>query len=578
MGLKIFYLNGISKNDKYITIKKITVLTVVCLCLFISGAEAITNDDEIYVKTYNAVTSSMNGGTQKSITLARKYVQEMSKNPRLNFAVGEFSKKIDVSQQKLFKKFYSYMYTYGGSEREIISQKEINEARSYLEDFATYQGNKIYISSWSCKLDEFQGKIVSKANESLEQYKKNPSADTFFEAKKWMEELSYSNNQDCKGEAARLRKLMCTYYGANDSSRLPQGMESILKKEMDEECNILGKDVLNTEELSIAIRGALRNFQHTLEVKAYNLKGSNVGNIIGDVLDKYPEIDFGYRGASYSIKDDKDGGQVITIKFKYAYESDVLLKQRDAVYNKVKDIISKNIYSYMTKFDVELFFHDYLVENTYYNEYYINQGINHPEDHNAFGVLIEGKGVCEGYAKAMCMLSKAVGLECIYVVGKANGPHGWNMVKLDDDKWYNLDITWNDPVSRNSEAKFMNISYKYFNISNEEFYKDHVATSNIPKADGEKYLRDNLNLNEKDLWGKEVKSISNEVELVDVIKDSIINRKSYVVGNFKNMTMTSKEIFERVKSVNKELKVSMSYSIIYDGTPMKYFKLSFEFK
>lgn len=62
--------------------------------------------------------------------------------------------------------------------------------------------------------------------------------------------------------------------------------------------------------------------------------------------------------------------------------------------------------------------------------------------------------VCEGYARAFKVLADALDIPCRLAIGKARTApgdtpedHMWNEVKMDDGKWYGLDITWNDPVS-----------------------------------------------------------------------------------------------------------------------------------
>ncbi len=77
----------------------------------------------------------------------------------------------------------------------------------------------------------------------------------------------------------------------------------------------------------------------------------------------------------------------------------------------------------------------------------------------------------------MSLLLEEVGIECKYVTGvsvhdgKAGGGHAWNMVKLDNE-WYNLDATWDDPVSDRNGAESVNkntnsmatVNHTYFNI------------------------------------------------------------------------------------------------------------------
>lgn len=65
--------------------------------------------------------------------------------------------------------------------------------------------------------------------------------------------------------------------------------------------------------------------------------------------------------------------------------------------------------------------------------------------HNVIGAAEHGEGVCESYAKSFQALGNYIGLDTVYVLGKANGgDHAWNMVKLEDGNYYYVDCTWND--------------------------------------------------------------------------------------------------------------------------------------
>ena len=59
--------------------------------------------------------------------------------------------------------------------------------------------------------------------------------------------------------------------------------------------------------------------------------------------------------------------------------------------------------------------------------------------------------VCEGYARALMILCRELGIPCVLAEGQAkstvNGPSGshmWNYVQL-EGSWYAVDTTWNDP-------------------------------------------------------------------------------------------------------------------------------------
>lgn len=70
----------------------------------------------------------------------------------------------------------------------------------------------------------------------------------------------------------------------------------------------------------------------------------------------------------------------------------------------------------------------------------------------AYGAVVNGKAVCEGYARAFKAVMDKQNIECVIVVGyfyDDDGqlePHAWNNVRL-DGKWYLVDCTMNDSAS-----------------------------------------------------------------------------------------------------------------------------------
>lgn len=92
------------------------------------------------------------------------------------------------------------------------------------------------------------------------------------------------------------------------------------------------------------------------------------------------------------------------------------------------------------------------------------------------GVFVYGTAVCDGYTKAMKLCMDKLGIECTRVVGYAHGePHSWNNIKLDDGCWYELDVTWGDPVP-DIEGR---VSYQYFNVTTDYISRNHDSEEGI---------------------------------------------------------------------------------------------------
>lgn len=66
--------------------------------------------------------------------------------------------------------------------------------------------------------------------------------------------------------------------------------------------------------------------------------------------------------------------------------------------------------------------------------------------YSAYGALVNGKAVCQGYAQALKLLFSSAGIPSLYVSGTADGgPHAWNMARV-GGHWYYVDATFDDPV------------------------------------------------------------------------------------------------------------------------------------
>lgn len=173
----------------------------------------------------------------------------------------------------------------------------------------------------------------------------------------------------------------------------------------------------------------------------------------------------------YSILENSRGGMRIYLKYEisdnyYVYEKYVNNKSipnsRPAaikLYNKVVEVLDSIIEPGMTDYEKELAIHDYIVANCSYG--YIDYSKEYA--YRAYGVLIQNKAVCNGYAEAMALLLDCVGIENKIMTGWAGGElHAWNRVLLDGN-WYQVDATWNDPLPDRGEF----VGHMYFNVTDD---------------------------------------------------------------------------------------------------------------
>ena len=136
----------------------------------------------------------------------------------------------------------------------------------------------------------------------------------------------------------------------------------------------------------------------------------------------------------------------INIKLDKSYSNNQINKINEIIENFIKNNIQPTL---SDRQKIKLF-HDFVIDNTVYDQdFKLDMDKNsypyHP--YNAYGPLIEGKGICSGYSDAMAIFLDKIGVKNYKV---SNKEHIWNVVYL-DSTWYHLDLTWDDPVTSNGQ-------------------------------------------------------------------------------------------------------------------------------
>ncbi|MBP3765603.1 MAG: transglutaminase domain-containing protein [Bacilli bacterium] len=135
--------------------------------------------------------------------------------------------------------------------------------------------------------------------------------------------------------------------------------------------------------------------------------------------------------------------------------------------SKVDEVYNEIIKDNMSDLDKIKTVHDYIINNTAYDEERANQiknNIANDEIHSsntAFGPLFTGKAICGGYTDTMALFLDKMGIPNIKVSSKN---HIWNAVYV-DGKWLHLDLTWDDPVVINGDET---LTYNYYLLNSEE--------------------------------------------------------------------------------------------------------------
>ena len=146
-------------------------------------------------------------------------------------------------------------------------------------------------------------------------------------------------------------------------------------------------------------------------------------------------------------------------------------------YNNAEDIIGKIIKPHMPDYEKAKIIHDYIVNNTRYDretaERFLQGEASDANAFTAYGVLINKKAVCQGYAEATQILLSLAGIPSELVIGYVEDGEGgyvshmWNMIFI-HNKCYMIDTTWDDPVGPEDV-----LIYDYFLVDGDTLRQDH---------------------------------------------------------------------------------------------------------
>ncbi|GEN82441.1 exported protein [Sporosarcina luteola] len=220
---------------------------------------------------------------------------------------------------------------------------------------------------------------------------------------------------------------------------------------------------------------ALLNGQEKGRFDVTEVSYKEAGKVIQQVLRENPEVMY-YNGANLW----SDG----RIEFTYSASLSTVKANQKQLQSEVEKVLQAIIKPTYTDFEKVKAIHDYIALNTAYDYENYQQGKISADSYTAYGSLIKGIAVCDGYTKAAQLLMNRLGIENEYVEGYGNGEaHSWNLVKLDGQNYF-MDITWDDPVPDTKG----DVRYSYFLVTSKRLKQDHSwVESEWPVASSTKY-------------------------------------------------------------------------------------------
>lgn len=153
--------------------------------------------------------------------------------------------------------------------------------------------------------------------------------------------------------------------------------------------------------------------------------------------------------------------------------------------------VTAEILSYgpMTDYDRLILIYEYLQDHVTYDDAereHTGDTPLHFHSHTAYGALLNGTAVCDGFAAALTLLAQRLGIECTSVHGSSTARgrqennHAWNLV-YSGNRYHHLDATWEVPWMQDHGV----YAYEYFCIDDATAGIDHQwDLQTVPPAEG----------------------------------------------------------------------------------------------
>lgn len=231
------------------------------------------------------------------------------------------------------------------------------------------------------------------------------------------------------------------------------------------------------KEVYRRLRVAVLSYDRVIEVSDINISNSRKNEIVECFMADNPQ--YFWVSGSYGLSGRGD----IELSFSdgevednagFGNADSLKIDARRKTFNQVVFDIVSSINPNASEYEKELAIHDYITQTTKYDKKAeVNPFANGVMDsaYDAYGVIVEKRGVCNGYADAFQYLCYMVGINSNVIFGNA---HVWNTVQIEGE-WYQVDVTWDDPIK--SDGSSGDGNHNYFNLTSAQMYKTHSLST-----------------------------------------------------------------------------------------------------
>ena len=222
-----------------------------------------------------------------------------------------------------------------------------------------------------------------------------------------------------------------------------------------------------------ALLEGMQNFKEEIDIRSCGISSDELGDLYVGLAYEHPELFYVKTQWGWSTYEGSTA--VVSVSPSYAIDGKVIpkgqiadyvpqIRQQQAELTQKVDEITAQIGENWTPLQKALYLHDYITTHGQYDTVStVDAGNNIDERRrDAYGMLIDGIGVCQGYTLAYRLLLDRVGIKSGTVTSDSMN-HVWNLIQL-DGTWYHVDVTWDDPT----EDRIGQSQHVYFCLSEDK--------------------------------------------------------------------------------------------------------------